>query len=173
MKNPDFQRFCSIFYTREFLTCCKYIIKYNLNNSRLIKIFRHLTKKELRDLRKWVQSPAHNQREDVIALYEYLLEDNHLHKEDFLHKETVYRWVYSKEKYDDAKMRQVIFFFMKCLEEFITFNELKQDEIQAKMALVSFYSKRKLDKPFQKNMRLARQLQQNQKIRNGHFLRNN
>ena len=91
--------------------------------SRLIEILRTCSKKELRELKKWVQSPAHNQREDVVRLYEYLLEDEHLWKDEFIAKSVAYRRIYPKEAFDDAKMRQTLFFFMKTLEEFLIYQD--------------------------------------------------
>lgn len=143
-----------------------------MKNGRLIQILRSCSKKELRELRKWVQSPAHNQRKDVIQLFDYLIEDDHLYKEEFLDKAQVYKWVHSKTRYDDAKMRQTIYFFMKSLEDFLVFQELLENEIQTKVALARVYRKRKLDKPFQKNIRIAQGLQEKQHFRNGRFLQN-
>ena len=145
-----------------------------MKSGRLIQILRSFTKKELRELKKWLHSPAHNQRKDVIKLFEYLIVDDYLDKDDFLDKKQVFRWIHPSESaYDDAKMRQTIYFFMKSLEEFLIFQELHQDELQAKIALARVYRKRKLDKPFQKNLRIAQQFQVKQAHRNGQFLQSN
>ena len=84
-----------------------------MKKSRLVHILKTFNKKEVRELRKWLQSPAHNQREDVLHLFEYLVEKNHLERDKYLEKEKVYPFIYKKEKYDDAKMRQVIHFLFK------------------------------------------------------------
>ena len=47
-----------------------------MEKSLLILILRSCTKKEFRELRKWLDSPMHNQRQDVVNLFNYLLEDN-------------------------------------------------------------------------------------------------
>ena len=142
-----------------------------MNKSHLISILRTCSKKELRDLRKWLLSPAHNQREDVQLLLEYLLKNDHLNKESALGKELVFSYVYSDETYNDAKMRQTIHFFMKTLEGFLLYQEVNHDQVQAKTILARIYRKRKLDKPFLKQMKLNEQLQEAQEYRNGYFLR--
>ena len=43
-----------------------------MQKSVLTEIVLSLSKKEIRDLNKWLQSPAHNQREDVVNLFDYL-----------------------------------------------------------------------------------------------------
>ncbi|MEM9821948.1 MAG: hypothetical protein AAF985_12785, partial [Bacteroidota bacterium] len=105
---------------------------------------------------------------------EYLVEDAYLDKDEFLDKKQVFRWIHpTDQSFDDAKMRQTIYFFMKSLEEFLIFQELHQDELQAKIALARVFRKRKLDKSFQKNLRIAQQLQIKQDHRNGQFLQSN
>ena len=140
--------------------------------SRLIEILRTCSKQELRILNKWLRSPAHNQREDVVLLYEYLIKDNHLRKDDLLSKSVVYPFIYSNEDYDDAKFRQTIFFFMKALEDFLIYQEVQQNEVQAKMTLSRVYRKRRLNRHFEKNMKQVDSLQKKQVQRNRDYHRN-
>jgi hypothetical protein len=142
-----------------------------MKKSRLIEILRTCSKRELRELKKWVQSPAHNQREDVVSLYNYLIEDEHLWKDEFIAKSVAYRWVYRNESFDDAKMRQTIFFLMKAVDEYLIYQEINQDEIESKMVLSKVYRKKGLDKHFEKNMRVIKGLQEKQAYRNDHFFR--
>ena len=63
-----------------------------MKNSHLIFILRTFSKKEVRDFRKWNQSPSHNQRDDVIALFEYLVAGSHLAEEKYLKKERLMQY---------------------------------------------------------------------------------
>ncbi len=143
-----------------------------MEKSLLVKILKTCTKKEFRDLQKWMISPIHNQRKDVARLFKYLLEDNHLNNDEFLEKEAAYRWIFPKEAYDDAKMRQTMYFTTKCLEEFLIYQQLRDDDIRAHTALANVFRKRKLGKAFQKNLRETQKLQVKHEYRNGSFLRN-
>ena len=143
-----------------------------MNKSHLINILRACSRKELRELSKWLRSPAHNQRQDVVRLFDYLIEDDRLYKDAFLEKSSIFPWVHPKETFDDAKLRQTIYFFMKAMEEFLIYTEITQDEIYSKTALARVYRKKKLSRTFEKNMRLAQKLQEKLPIRNGHHLRN-
>ena len=143
-----------------------------MKKSNFIAVLKTFDKKEVREFRKWLHSPAHNQREDVIRLYDYLVEENRLEKEGFLLKERAFPWVYPKETYDDAKMRQAIFFLTRTLEEFLIYQELREDEIRSKTILAGVYRKRKLGKAFAKNMRSTRQLQGKQTYQDSYFLQN-
>ena len=46
-----------------------------MQKSVLTEIVRALEKKEIRELNKWLQSPAHNQRQDVIKLFDFLVKN--------------------------------------------------------------------------------------------------
>jgi hypothetical protein len=143
-----------------------------MQKSRLIEILRTCSKKELRDLKKWVQSPAHNLREDVILLYDYLLEDDHLWKDEFVAKAIAYARLYPNEAYDDAKMRQVMHFLIKTMEDFLIYQEVSQDEVESRMVLSKVLRKKRIDKLFEKNLRDIRELQERQPYRNDQFFRN-
>ncbi len=143
-----------------------------MQKSLLVGILKTFTKKEFRELRKWIVSPMHNQRKDVAKLFEYLMEDGHLYNDSFLEKEAVYRWIFGKEAYNDAKIRQTIYFTTKCVEEFLIYQGLRADEVRAFTVLGNLYRKRKLDKAFQKNLKETQKLQKEQSYRNNQFLRN-
>jgi len=143
-----------------------------MQKSVLIKILRTCSKKEFRDLHKWLASPMHNQRKDVARLFGYIMEDNHLYNDSFLEKEAAYKWVFPKEVFDDAKMRQTMHFTTKCVEEFLIYRELLDDPVNARIALAKTLRKRKLSKPFEKQLRETQKVQKSQDFRNGQFLRN-
>jgi hypothetical protein len=123
-----------------------------MQKSNLINILRTFSKKELRDFKKWLQSPLHNQREDVVRMYDYLLTDNHLFAETDIEKSRVYKFVYPKERFDDAKMRQVMFFFNAAMEKYLVFAHFAEDEIRQQSILAGIYGKRNLVKPFKKTV---------------------
>ncbi len=118
--------------------------------SRLIEVVRTFSKKEFREMKKWINSPFHNQREDVILLFEYLLIENNLFNDVELSKERVFQYVYPREKFDDAKIRQTIHFLFKSLEDFLVYTENEKDELKSKILLAKIYRKRKIEKNFHK-----------------------
>ncbi len=149
-----------------------YIIFYKLKKSNLVNILRACSKKEVREFTKWLHSPVHNQREDVIKLLNFLMEDDHLLKDDFLEKAYVFQRIFPKEPYNDGKMRQVIYFMSKSLEEFLIYQELRSDEMAAKIALAGFFRKKKLDKSYKKTIKLIDNMIEAYPYRNRHFFRN-
>lgn len=143
-----------------------------MKKSQLINILNTFSAKEIREMRKWVRSPAHNQRQDVIQLFDFFYEDNHLSKEDCLEKTFAFSWIYPKETYNDAKMRQVMFFLFKALEDFLVYQEMSNDETNKKIILAKVYRKKKLDKLFSKSIKQIEQLQENALFKNEKYLQN-
>jgi len=140
-----------------------------MQNSQLVNVLHTFSKKDIRDCRKWLESPAHNLREDVLLLFDYLMEEGRLEDETALDKATVFPLIFPDEEYDDAKMRQVMHFLLKAVEEFLTYQELMTDDAQAHIALSRVYRKRKLNKLFKKNIRTLGKLQKKAPFRNREF----
>lgn len=144
-----------------------------MKKSRLVHIFQTLTKKEIRDLRKWLHSPAHNLREDSINLFEYLVTEKRLEKDKDLEKEVAFFAVYPELKtFDDAKMRQVMYFLLKSTQEFLIYGEITQDKIRSQIGLISIFSKRELGKYSEKTIKELEAKQKQSSYRDSEYLRN-
>jgi hypothetical protein len=134
------------------LKIVEYITKKNMQKSQLIQVVRTFSKKDFRDFRKWITSPMHNQREDVVKLFDYLCMDEHFQKEEMLDKSLIYRYLSPGEKFDDAKIRQTMFFFMECIDDFFFYQEFLEEELQKNIFLARNYKKRGLNKVLKKNL---------------------
>ncbi|MCB0643056.1 MAG: hypothetical protein KDC44_15510, partial [Phaeodactylibacter sp.] len=115
---------------------------------------------------KWLHSPAHNQREDVQDLFEYLTHGTTLMKPERLEKTRVFEHLFPKEAYDDARMRQVIHFMLKPVEEFLAYQEWIKDESKANLTLAKVYRQRQLQKSFTRTVNSTRQFLEKQPYRN-------
>jgi hypothetical protein len=143
-----------------------------MRNSHLISVLSTLTKKETRDLKKWLASPIHNQRDDVLLLFGYLMAGNHLYEEKYLQKERIFSKLFPGEPFNDARLRQTQHFLLKSVEEFLIYQELREDQVRSKLALATVYRKRKLEKGFQKTMKSAESEQEEFPHRNEAFFHN-
>lgn len=144
-----------------------------MKKSQLIDVLTTLDKSEVREFRKWILSPVHNQREDVVQLFDYLLAGNHLYEDKFLEKERVYRKIFGKEAYNDAKLRQTVHFLFKSLEEYLNFQHQNRDEISTRIALIESYRSRNLLKMVKKNLDQVERRLDDADYRNEVFYRNN
>lgn len=143
-----------------------------MEKSNLVSILRTFDKKEVRDFRKWLQSPAHNQREDVVNLYEYFMTGQHLTIEKFLVKERVFQSIFPKRTYNDSEMRQTMHFLFKAIEGFLAYNELFKDQVRSQTMLAKVYRQRQLPKLFKKAMDTSLKTQEKQPFRNHQYFEN-
>lgn len=143
-----------------------------MNNSQLVDVARSLRKKETRELKKWLASPAHNHRDDVIQLFDYLLQGNHLADDKYLEKERVFKKIFPKEAYDDAKLRQTMHFLLKSIEEYLVYTELLTDDISTRFALVRVYRHKGLESTLQKNIKAIDRQQKKKVVQDDEFFLN-
>lgn len=127
-----------------------------MKNSTLIKLLRTLDKKECREFTKWLASPFFNQRQDVVALFQYLTESDHLLEEKFLLKERVHKKIFPKEAFDDARFRQTVHFLLKQLEHYLAYKEIEENHYALPVAYLKSLRKRKADQIFQKKFKTLR-----------------
>jgi hypothetical protein len=100
-----------------------------MQKSVLVEIVTSLQKKETREVSKWLRSPAHNQRKDVIDLFDYMIK----YATDFseaYQKERAWKAIYPNQAYDDAYMRQVMYFLLKAIEEYLVFTDFMNDRVK-------------------------------------------
>ncbi len=142
-----------------------------MQKSVLVEIIRSLSLKEMRGIQKWLQSPSHNQRQDVIRLFDYLGKNLATDGES-LEKERAWTAVFPAQEYDDAYMRQVMYFLLKAIEEYLVFAYYTSDGVRYQLALARVYRRRKLDKAYKQAQRLGLENLQKQPLRNDFYLLN-
>jgi hypothetical protein len=145
--------------------------KTAMQKSVLVEILSVLDKKELRRLHKWLLSPAHNQREDVVQMFEYLCKHVTDENEKSLEKERVWKHLFPKEPYDDARIRQSMYFLLQNVEEFLVFTELQKDRAKTQSILLKVYRSKHVDRAFRLSMEAARKSQLDENQRNSAFFK--
>jgi len=140
-----------------------------MQKSVLTEIVRSLEKKEIRELNKWLQSPAHNQRQDVIKLFDFLVK-NLPNGDEAAEKMKAWKAVFPSKPYDDAFMRQVMYFLLKAIEEYLVFMDYTDDQVQFQIALTRIYRNRKIEKAYKQSHRHAAESLKTQPLRNGYYL---
>lgn len=143
-----------------------------MEKSGLISIYRSLDKKETKALSKWLASPIHNSRQDVQDLHHYLISGDHLFKTASLEKTRIWRKLFPKEKYDDARMRQTIHFTQKAVEEYLIYPDWEAESLRKQLALARQYRQRNLDKSLEKTLNRAEKLLDETPERGEEYFRN-
>lgn len=140
-------------------------------SSKLVDVFYSLSKSQLRALRKFVRSPYHNKREDVIALFE-LLYKTPLTNRTALRKENAFSKIFGKKNYSADQMDYVMSFLFKVIEQFLVYENSVEDKIRVQVALMNEYRKLGLPKHFQQSLNSARKEQEKNPLRDINYHEN-
>lgn len=114
--------------------------------SRLIEVFQSFSKKDIRGLRKWVNSPFFNQREDVILLFEYLAKLYPFKKYDLLDKKKVFRKIFPKENYDEKKFGYTMSFLSQAIKDYLAYEEYAAEPMNSQIHLLRAFRNRGLQR---------------------------
>lgn len=125
-----------------------------MDKSKLIVVFRTIEKKELRDLKKWVQSPMHNEHKDVAKLFEFLFTRYNLNTTT-LKKERAWKYLYGNKKYDRLRLRHVMSFSLDVLEKFVSYKTVQRSSFEHEKKLVKAYRDKKILKPATQSLQKA------------------
>lgn len=138
----------------------------------LISLYQALDKSATRRLGKWMDSPIHNKREDVRALHAYLTGgDERLFKTSSLSKMRIWKRIFLKEPFEDARLRQTFHWALRATEAFIAYEEWADNKIETELALTTGLRRRGLSSNTLRSLKKARQLQERSEIRNETFYR--
>ncbi|MEM1323526.1 MAG: hypothetical protein AAGG75_24890 [Bacteroidota bacterium] len=139
-----------------------------MENNRLIKVLKALSKSEMRLLGKFVRSPIHNRHKDVTRLFEYIksaFEDN----KKTLNREIVFAHLFPDEAFEMQRVHYVGSYLLRVVEEFLAWQEWQQDTIEKDMYRLRAYRNHKLDRLLVKDIEQSLHRQQKQSLRNSHY----
>lgn len=96
-------------------------------NDFLLQLFQALQPTDLPRLRKFLQSPYFNRREDVLLLYDYLLECRPANFSQF-DKQTAYARIFPGEAYDNLRFNHIFSYLARLLEQYFALEDIQADE---------------------------------------------
>jgi hypothetical protein len=137
-------------------------------NSDLYRIFQNIPADQRRALRKFIDSPYHNLREDVKLLFRHL--DRHWDRDPSeLSKKAAWPAVFPGEAYDDQRMRYAMSFLLKTIERFFIHEEATADGVRAELHLAKAYRQMGLEKMTRRSLARARQLHERTALHDAGF----
>ncbi|MCP4440858.1 MAG: hypothetical protein GY810_18200 [Aureispira sp.] len=122
-------------------------------NSKLVQLYKTLTKQEIRLLKQWIYSPVHNQHKDVQKLFEFLFSRRSI-RELTVQKKKAFEYLYSNKSYDDLRIRHVMSFALKTLEDFVSYYAAFDSKLNYKKNLTKAYRNHNL--PLQASLYLEK-----------------
>lgn len=139
-----------------------------MQKSRLVELIATLNHKEIKEAQKFLASPFFNLREDVQALFELII-----NKESTPTKEEAFAVLFPRDAYEPQRIRQVMSWLQKLLEEYLFIRSVQAKEINRKTELIKAFRSRGLDRHFMFTVREAEKLLDESPSRNADWHRQN
>lgn len=132
-----------------------------MRERKVIELLQHFSKKDLKNLKRFVESPYFNTNVAIIALYEYIYK----FAPDFNHSnltiEKAFKSVFPNKKFEERIITRLISKLFKLVEQYIVQMKLEEKELQQKFLLLDFYIEKQLSKFFDSaNISLRKSLEE-------------
>ena len=135
------------------------MIEKNILNSKLLELYRVLTKPERRAFKKWLHSPMHNEHLGVQQLFHFL-ETRHRWSATTLQRDRIWQALYPEQPYDDAHLRYLLFLSLEVLTDFVRYQTALEQPLGWQNQAIRYFAKRKLPKLARKEIKKAERLAQ-------------
>jgi hypothetical protein len=155
---------------------------YKMQSTPLFQLLKTLTKSDRRDLAKFLRSPFHNTREDVVRLFDFFEQNSEQYttmeseKSEkitpsvFLIKEAAHTFIFDQNApFDDSAMRYAMSYLLKLVKQFLVHKELKDNDLQQDLLLAKALRKRGSVKTLEKHLAQTTAVFKASKIQNGVF----
>jgi hypothetical protein len=135
-----------------------------MEKSSLFQLIRSFSSVEIREVRKFLQSPFFNQRQDVVSLFEYLA------TADEVLKQTAWDKVFGKSTaIEEQKLRLLMSYLHGLLEQYLAVKGLMSSHLDVQMELAAAYRKRKMPAAFQRVRKGLSKAIEAQPLRNANY----
>ncbi|MFN0217157.1 MAG: hypothetical protein ACKVT2_23105 [Saprospiraceae bacterium] len=141
-----------------------------MEKTKLLQLLSDLNAWELRNLEQFLRSPFHNQREDVLRLFEFYKTQHSKKRPDFSDAAAC-RAVWPDKDLDTVDYPNLRSYLFKLTEKYLACEEIFRDEVLLKMSLSKAYKRRNKDHNFEQTIRDIKVVLEKQPLRNPAYLR--
>src|SRR5262245_43087869 len=130
-----------------------------MQNSFLVQVFEGILPEEEPRLRKFLQSPLHNRRQDVLDLFEWMSIQRRAKGAAF-QKEDAFAAVYPGQTYDADIFNLTMRYLLDRIEHFLAYEEWQSDPFQYRLHLLRALHRRGAGAHFERQAQRLEQLQE-------------
>ena len=142
-----------------------------MNKSRLYELFSALDAEDRKALKKWVRSPFFNQRDHVVALFDYLALRATKAK-PAPDRRDVFHYIWPDLPFDDHKLRLSMSLLSKCIEQYLLWKQVNKEEASAKLKICEAYRELGLNRHYERLIKETSQLMEAQDLRDASYFQN-
>jgi hypothetical protein len=134
-------------------------------NYKLYETIQTLDKREIRQIKRVLQSPFFVLRNDVGQLFEILVK-YHLKGKAFPKKEVIFEKVFPEKTFDYALLRGTMSDLFELIEEYFLIQKRRNGKLKTRHLLAEIYRERKLPKAYQSVVKKTATILERQSLRN-------
>lgn len=134
-----------------------------MENTQVVRLIASFSGQERREIRKFLQSPYFNVRQDVVLLFDYLSQNPHPDKKALKSS------VWGNRESSDQELRLVMTYLMRLLEQFIAQKEFTTSAVVQHLWVAAGMRKRGLGDLFEKQKRWLLNKLEDQPLRDSQY----
>ncbi len=115
-----------------------------MKNKQLFEALNTLDKIEFKEFGKFVKSPYHNNRSEVIRFYDSIKKYYPNFSNENFTEEKIYSTVFPGKKYSDVQMRKVLSLTIQLFQKFIVDIKINENKLHYNLELIEALTNRKL-----------------------------
>lgn len=142
-----------------------------MTGSKLLTLLKTFDKYELNRLRKYVESPFFNENDFLVQLYDLLDKFLRSNKET-IDQQVIWHKIFPKTVYNDTKFRRLCSDLNKLAQDFITFEDFKNQPLAFESYQLRLLNSKGLDKHYLAVERNVNRARKNLKLRDSMFYYN-
>lgn len=135
----------------------------NKDSPKLEYVIRAMGKVELRNFRHYLESPLFNTRNDVLLLYEWLLDKS------LENKAAAYAYIYADAPFDGQKMRLLMSYLQQLAEQYLAYLQWQKTPAAPELQLLKMVRERGLATHFNESLKTTKNMLERQPLRNGDY----
>lgn len=164
-KTLNFCKFDHIFNNLSY----QYFTQNQMENIKIIHFLKCLSKIEINEFAKFINSPYHNYRKDVISLLKILSRFYPDFNEKNFNYQSVFRQLYPGKKFDQDIIRKLCSFLYNLGKDFLIFKRIKEQKSESIISFLKSLLERKAYVLFEKELVHAEKHFHNQKFETSYF----
>lgn len=131
-----------------------------MRQSNLVFLVQSFSKKELKEVRRFLASPFFNLRADLQDLFDCI------QKAETPSRETIWAELFPKKKYNDTQMRLLMSYLNRLLERYLVYKENETHKLRNELTLAVAYRRRGLRGQYTRTLRAFEKKLEEQPLRN-------
>ena len=113
---------------------------------KLFDFFSALSKEELRELKKAIQSPFLNGNKRMMSLFEVLRKQHPNFTNEQRFREKIFQKVFPEKSFDDFALRRIFTEMTQVIEEFLLIRHFRKNDLKKNEQLLKIFHSRELDR---------------------------